>query len=270
MPATLEDILKEMRVMSDEIKASQTEIKTSQDRLVSDTINIKSTLDGIQSTLPEMKNQLTVHSEQINSFERDKRRRNLIFFGLRDDSKEERSDVEKKICEMIEKLLESKFTLQELDFCKRLGKFQSDKNRPIIAGFTTERKKYEILRNCHKLKGSVISIREDLPENVRQKRKELIVEMKKQKAQGKEAFIAYDRLVIRDPSQTERVKQKRPNSVSPEIPNKKKNNQTAGTVFSDTDDMMEITPSQGNARQSTHQPLINNFFHSKDSNQAHT
>ncbi|KAI5693424.1 hypothetical protein M8J76_001306 [Diaphorina citri] len=215
--ATLTNILQEMRNLSTGIA----EIKTSQDRLVSDNTNIKSSLDTIQSTLPEMRSQLNTHSEQISSFERDRRRKNLVIFGLNEVQGETRSEVEKKICELIGNLLESALTLQEVDFCRRVGKFRQGKNRPVLLGLTTERKKYEIFRNCHKLRGSVISIREDLPDNVRNKRKDLIIEMKKLRAEGKSAYVNYDKLVIRDDNQSQKSNQKRAHSESPSLPNKK-------------------------------------------------
>lgn len=216
---TLEDLFNQMKIMSNGIA----EIKTSQDILVSDNTNIKSTLDSIQCTLPEMKNQLNEHSEQISSFERDRRRRNLVIFGLSEEQGEKRNALEMKICELIEKILGAPFTLQELDFCRRLGKIQNNKVRPVIVGLLAERRKYEIFRNCHKLRGSVISVREDLPEDVRQKRVRLLAEVKRLRADGKQAFVAYDKLVVRDSIETQKPAQKRAHSESPQIPNKKIN-----------------------------------------------
>lgn len=275
MAVTLDDILKEIKTMSKNI----TEIKTSQEKLVTDNTLIQSTLDSIQNTLPEMKNQLNTHNEQISSIERDKRRKNLIFLGVKDDLGEKRMDTEKKLCELIEKLLESEFNLQELDFCRRIGKFQTDKHRAIIAGFTTERKKYEILRNCHKLKGTVISVRHDLPDDLRKKRKTLVEEMKRARAEGKEAFVAYDKVVIRDKVQPDKGNQKRAHSASPEVPNKKSTLAEVATGSSNVlkvdDIMMGTTPAQktGNVSQQEvitvgTQPLINNFLLHRESNQT--
>lgn len=240
---TLQDLFKQMQCMN----AGITAIRSSQDKLTEDNKAVKSSLDVIQNTLPEMKVQLGKHDVQINSFERDKRRRNLIIFNLKDENEETFGNLEKKICELLGFLLESPFNLQEIDFCRRLGKFQSGKHRPILLGLTTERKKQEILRNRRKLGNAVIAIREDFPDDVREKRRELLAEVRKLRSEGKNAFIAYDKLIIRNSEdQTQKLSQKRALSESPVLISSKKTAYSGNAnLLDDTDIFMsQIGPFQ--------------------------
>lgn len=200
-------------------------IQTTQVQLISDNETVKGSLQALHSTLPDIKEQLGKNTQHLSSLEREKRRKNLLIFNIDEEAGEKISDIENKITLLIvEKLLVSDFCLsQDVDFCRRLGKVPtSGKTRPILLALTTERKKWAILKNCSKLKGSNISVREDYPEEVRARRKDLRDEMKKLKAEGKKVSLVYDKLFIREDADVERgsSSQKRAPSQSPDMPNK--------------------------------------------------
>ncbi|KAI5756505.1 hypothetical protein M8J77_025566 [Diaphorina citri] len=67
---------------------------------------------------------------------------------------------------------------------QRLGNRQPNKSRPVIIGFTTQRRKFKVLKNKGKLRGSNIFIHEDTSPEVREKEKQLRVEMKRLRAEG--------------------------------------------------------------------------------------
>ncbi|XP_074000239.1 uncharacterized protein [Rhodnius prolixus] len=56
-------------------------------------------------------------------------------------------------------------TLKDIDYIRRLGRKES--KRPILVRLISYRTKIEILRNCHKLRGSECSVSEDFPVGVR-------------------------------------------------------------------------------------------------------
>lgn len=218
---TLKDLVLEMKRMNDGIQS----IHTTQVQLVSDNETFKGSLQALHSTLPDIKEQLGKNTQHLSSLEREKRRKNLLIFNIDEEVGEKISDIENKIAQLIvQKLLVSDFCLsQDVDYCRRLGKVPtSEKTRPIILALTTERKKWAILKNCNKLKGSNISIREDYPEEVRAKRKGLLDEMKKLKREGKTVSLVYDKLFIREDADIVRGSnsQKRAPSQSPDVPNK--------------------------------------------------
>ncbi|KAL1446369.1 hypothetical protein WDU94_003627 [Cyamophila willieti] len=115
----------------------------------------------------------------------------------------------------------SNFTVQEIDSVKRLGQRNSgQRTRPIMVRLVSQFRKSEILKNVKYLKNSGISVQPDYPVEVREKRKQLVNEMKTLRSQGKYAYIKYDKLVVLD-DVPDRNSQKRPPSQSPEVPPKK-------------------------------------------------
>ncbi|CAA2991186.1 Hypothetical predicted protein, partial [Olea europaea subsp. europaea] len=85
-----------------------------------------------------------------------------------------------------------------------------------------------ILKNSKRLKGTNISIREDLPVELRAKRREQLEEMKRLRSEGKFAIIKYDQLivhgedrrreeVVEDNVQSRSTGQKRALSQSPDV-----------------------------------------------------
>lgn len=92
------------------------------------------------------------------------------------------------------------FSVQEIDICKRLGS-KAQKDKPTLLVLTTERRVVEIFRNSKKLKEAhdgKINIREDLPKEIRAKRKELLKKMHRLREQGKYAVVKFDQLIVKD------------------------------------------------------------------------
>ncbi|CAH0721442.1 unnamed protein product, partial [Brenthis ino] len=89
--------------------------------------------------------------------------------------------------------------------------------------------KIQIQKTKKILNGTSYYIKEDFPKDVLIKRKELQTELKKERAQGKKAFIKYDKLVILEKN-TQAGQQQLPNkkrhlSESPESSNNYNNNE---------------------------------------------
>lgn len=262
---SLKDLLQEMQRMNTGIQ----DIRTSQQKLFDDNEEVKGALHSLQSTLPEMKTQLGKNTKQLYSLEREKRRKNLVIFNMQEDEGEKITDVEHKVCDLIvNQLMLTDFSLsRDVDYCRRLGKVdEKRKIRPILLALVTERKKYEILRNCNKLKISKISIRDDIPEELRPVRKELVSQMKKLRAEGKVVTLVYDKLVVRDEPQTQKQSQKRALSQSPGNPAKIQRSGNPGPYNSLQYEEMDLSSTQedkntrsDNAGASKENTEISNF-----------
>ena len=87
----------------------------------------------------------------------------------------------------------------EIERAHGVGKFMSDKPRPVIAKFLPFTDKQNILRNSRKLKGTNVFINEDLCEASMVKRRDLLPQLKQARGQGKITYFSHTRLVIRDP-----------------------------------------------------------------------
>ncbi|XP_035665329.1 uncharacterized protein LOC118408618 [Branchiostoma floridae] len=87
----------------------------------------------------------------------------------------------------------------------RNGRFQPDaRPRAIVVKLLRFKDKETILQRARYLKGSHIFINEDFSEAVRQKREELIPEMKAARERGNVAYLRYDRLIVHPPRPTTR------------------------------------------------------------------
>ncbi|KAL1448686.1 hypothetical protein WDU94_000562 [Cyamophila willieti] len=151
------------------IKQMQVDSKRSDE-----TINKK--LDNIQETLQPIQEDVARHSREIKSLNHDKRRKNLVIFGLPQEAEESVEQLEEKIMHLfIHTMGVTTFTLMELDFVKRTKSEKMPK--PVVLGFTTQRRKISILKNRGKLRGSRIYTHEDSTPEIRAQEKALRTQM---------------------------------------------------------------------------------------------
>lgn len=118
----------------------------------------------------------------------------MIFYGVADsESRELPTASEKKVQEIVSSL---GLPPVKIERAHRLGRYQNNKPRPLIAMFSTYKDKQSILANAKKLKGSHISISEDFSEAVRRKRKFLWEFGKTNASDGVRANLKYDKLIL--------------------------------------------------------------------------
>lgn len=102
------------------------------------------------------------------------RRDNLLFFGIDDEDKEDWATSEQKIITFCSEKLNISLTNDHFERVHRLGKYNTDKQRPIIAKMSSFKDKQKVLSAAHKLKGTGFSIGEDFSPSTRYSRKKLI------------------------------------------------------------------------------------------------
>lgn len=185
---------------------------------------INEKLDTIQLSLEPMKEEISKHSSAIAQLDFEKRRRNIIIFGLEDKQDESFQDLEHTLLSLITNRLElPDFSLLELDFARRLKTQPNGKPRPVLLGFTTQRRKIAVLKSRGKLKGTKIYMHEDSTPQVREKEKALHSEVAELRKQGKFAFLRAGKIIAFDNKttpaslniHTPRKVSKRPHSESP-------------------------------------------------------
>lgn len=101
------------------------------------------------------------------------RRYNLLFFGCPDALNETWSQSEKNVLAFCSEKLGIQLDPSNLERSHRLGKFQDDKNRPIIVKCSRFKDKESLLASGFKLKGSDFAVRDDFSASVRQSRAKL-------------------------------------------------------------------------------------------------
>lgn len=181
----------DLKSLMDIVKTIQADMSKS---LRSDE-HINKKLDSIQSNLQPMKKEIATHTREIKDLKQEIFRKRMVIFGMNCEPNEPRDELKRKL--ITGKLEQQDFTTMEIDICRRIGS-RAQRKKPILLALTTERRKHKLLRSNKLLQDTDVRIKEDLPVEVRAKRKELIPQMNKLRQEGKFAIIRYDQLIVHD------------------------------------------------------------------------
>lgn len=176
-----------------EIKAKLQAIETSQNQSKAAIHELKSRMDSMKSAIAQLANLKEAmaacrkKTEDTHSIAKDlsakvddltnrSRRCNLIFYDVADsESHELPTASEEKVQEIVSSLGLSSV---KIEWARRLGRYQNNKPRPLIAIFSTYKDKQAILANTKKLNGSNISISRFLSGNAQEKKVSLGIQQK--------------------------------------------------------------------------------------------
>lgn len=180
------------------------------------TQNVMEALDDRLKTITEenKRHELKIAEleQKIIAMDREKRKNNLVFFGL-----EEGGKTEAELVDYIKDIIiDTGVHLVSLEITKvyRIGRQTHDKIRPVVASFSTSWKKHLILKNRANFPAGIY-VKEDYSKEVLEKRKQLQPQVEEERKKGNIAFIKYDKLIIKKPEDTVREKRKRETSGSP-------------------------------------------------------
>ncbi|CAC5406043.1 unnamed protein product [Mytilus coruscus] len=117
---------------------------------------------------------------------------NIIISGIKQEPNE---DTENTVRDFIRKKLG---IVKNISFVlvHRFGKQRQNNQRIIMTKFVSWKDKQLVLRNCHKLKGTHISVRAQFPVKIEKKRKNLYPVLKQAKKDRKKAVLVRDKLFI--------------------------------------------------------------------------
>lgn len=187
------------------------------------TKNVMEALDEKMKTIMEINSALQTKISELESevkfLKDEKRRNNLVFFGI--------DEVGKTECELVDCIKDvitesqTHFESKEINKIYRIGKHTNNKNRPVVVTITTQWKKHLILRNKSKLPHGIY-VKEDFSKEMLEKRKQLQLQVEEEKKKGNTAFIRYNKLVVKKNGDNNPEKRKREESVSPNSSNQKK------------------------------------------------
>lgn len=146
----------------------------------------------------ELKNELLEkkieeQSNKINNLERQCRRKNLILFGV-DQTEKSYNGLEKKVINIINTYIKTSCDTYNIEAVRRLG-IKGGKVRPIAITFNTLGYKLKIQKK-HNLQNTSYYLKEDYPIEVLIKRKELQVQLQKEKDAGNTAYIEYNKIIV--------------------------------------------------------------------------
>nr|XP_037284777.1 LOW QUALITY PROTEIN: uncharacterized protein LOC119177400 [Rhipicephalus microplus] len=206
-----DDLIKMMNTMlasQEELKKKIENLATAHDKLES-TVNArmddvmvaikkqKVEIKALQTEVTALKGNLQLHQRRLNDLEDRSRRRNLVIFGFPEPDRENATEFRKKI---IEELIGDKLgvVVNSVERVHRVGKKCHDKVRPVIMNFFDYNEKLKVLKNCHKLKGTKISVNHDFCKATIAKRSKLWSHSNDFRAQGRKVSLDYDKLRVDD------------------------------------------------------------------------
>lgn len=186
------------------------------------TKNVMEALDEKMKTIIEenntLKNKVSELEQKLRAVDREKRKNNLVFFGI-----EEKGKSEGELVDYIKDLINDMgvhLNSQEISNVYRIGKQIENKNRPIVTSITTQWKKHLILKNKTNFPPG-INVKEDYSKEVLEKRKQLQPQLEEERKKGNIVYIKYDKLIVLK-SKNNNEKRKRETSDSPKRPAQKK------------------------------------------------
>lgn len=176
--------MSEMRKMMEMLK----EIKDEISKVRNDVALFK-----IENT--KLQERVQIQEKQIEYLEREAKKKNLIIKGIKDTERETYIKREEEIVKLM-KTIGVKMGTDSIDMTYRIGRFNPEKERPIVVKLTYEKSKYEILRNAKNLKGSNVWIDEDFTQKTQDERRTLIPMMKEIRSEGKTVVLRYNKLIV--------------------------------------------------------------------------
>jgi len=152
----------------------------------------KDLMEGRIVTTEKMEKELKTNLRII--LEDRSRRNNLEIDGIKEMDKETWDDCEERIKEVL------KNNLKMDGIEHRLGRKDHNKQRPrtIIFKLSSWKQKQRILKNRNKLRHTGMFINEDFSDATNEIRKQLTIDMKKNREDGKYSVLVYDRLITRE------------------------------------------------------------------------
>lgn len=196
--------------MKEEMAAQTREITEAVTKKVSE--NISENLTALLEENKSLKTEVKILHDKIKSMDEHRRKNNIVFFGVKEEQHGE-SPIE-AIIQLIDKDMDIHIYSSEINNAYRLGVKKDNKPRPILVTFTTNWRRNEVLTNKKRL-NSEIYIKEDLSKETLEKRKELLPQLKEERAKGKICYFVKDKIVIKEPKEDKRDKRKRVRTRSP-------------------------------------------------------
>lgn len=158
---------------------------------------IEEKFNNDQEEKAEINRKLEKQEGRIKYIEQGARRRNLIVYGIGESENENFNELKGKVDHLLNTTMGLDVKREEIDEFFRLGKkTEGRRDRPIIVKMISNWRKIDIMKNRGKLKGTKIFIENDLNEEEKAEKKNLIAEMREMKSKGQAAYIRGKTLVI--------------------------------------------------------------------------
>lgn len=239
----MEEIKNILRSMQEEMKQQKADMLDMKEEIKNTIINnMNEKFHSLELKTELLEQQLEWQKNKIDNMERLKRKRNLLFFGV-EEGERSYQDLLQIVLEIINKYLSIECNENSVEFVRRVGK-RGENTRPIVVTLSTMGLKIKLLKNKKKLISSPVYIKEDFPQDILKKRRELQSELIKERESGNRAIIKYDRLVVLGTKNTQKENVLPSEQIEHEKKDKKRNS-------SESPESLRSSSSSGNKKQTT-------------------
>lgn len=217
-----------------------------------------------------LKNKLENQEKRLYFLEKQARQRNIVFFGL-EETETSYSSLENNLISFLTKFFSIKLDRRDIQEIKRIGK-KGDSPRPIITTFLTLGIKIDIFSQRKLLKETPYYMKEDYPQYILEKRKELQKQVESERQRGNFAIIKYDKIIMKSNNKYTTSNNKRSLSNSPDsIPVQVSQVQEAQKSKT-TKKAKTLTPLQRSSSisEGVLKPGLHNFFTTKNKTDSST
>lgn len=191
-----------LQELCDLLEKFKSEIKSDMERIVRDEIgklNIRGELDEQNAKIAELVKENSELKKKLDNqqqaWEANKRRNNLVFYGIGESQKEDFNAVKTAIIDLCNNVLKIELKEDDLNYIYRLG-VVTGRPRPVLVSFVSNIKKACVLNNSNKLKGTRIYISQDMDESRRRRRLLLRRIRDYVKSIGKNCFIRGEGIIM--------------------------------------------------------------------------
>lgn len=196
----MEEVMNMLRKIQSELNEQKLTIVQSAESVTQQvTHNINFKLEEKFNLMEEKYNNLEEKLEnqekRLYFLEKQSRQRNIVIFGLA-ETETSYENPEENIINFIKQYFSIGLESRDIQETRRIGK-KGEKPRPITVTFTTLGTKIKIFKQRKLLKNTDYYIKEDFPQHILEKRKELLEQLKIEREKGNYATIRYDKLIIR-------------------------------------------------------------------------
>lgn len=215
----MEEVLKALQKIQKELDEQKITIQKSGESVTEQvTQNINNILDlkfkNLEGKYENLKDRVGDQEKRLYFLEKQARQRNIVLFGL-EETESSYHNLENIIMNFINQHFSIKIDLRDIQEAKRIGK-KGDRPRPIIITVSTLGIKISIFKQKKVLEDTPYYIKEDYPEYVLNKRKELQEQVRIEKEKGNSVRIKYDKIVFMNKNSNTSSHNKRMLSTSPE------------------------------------------------------
>lgn len=186
---SLKDVLDAINKQSADLKKEITDFK--QEMLTS----IGATVSEHTAKINNIEKQIEEIDEKVLKSEIEKRKNNMIFYKIA-EVEASQDALHKAMVKMLNEEVQNTFEIRDIDFMFRLGKKREGQIRPVLVRFISYLKKELIMNNRKKLSEKSIDVADDLPNEIRERRKISAPLVKSLKEKGFHASLKMDKIKV--------------------------------------------------------------------------